>query len=75
MAPQQTHAKVSQPGRDAASRTAADEDIDQAVAAAADRATADALVEHSDELLDEIDHCLEENVLEVLVSYVQKGGQ
>lgn len=28
-----------------------------------------------DELLDEIDAVLEENVIEVLRSYVQKGGQ
>jgi len=75
--PQQVHAttKVSQPGQDAATRTTADEDVDQAVADAVDRAAADALVEHTDALLDEIDACLETNVLEVLVSYVQKGGE
>jgi len=69
----QVHA-TSQPGADRASRSAADDDVDQAVADAAERAHAE-LVAHSDELLDEIDAVLEENVLEVLTAYVQRGGQ
>jgi ubiquitin-like protein Pup len=33
------------------------------------------VIEHTDELLDEIDACIEENVLEVLHTYIQKGGE
>lgn len=69
--PQQVHAKATtQP---AASNATTDADIDQAVAEATERDRS--LVDMSDELLDEIDACLEENVLEVLVSFVQKGGE
>jgi ubiquitin-like protein Pup len=32
-------------------------------------------VEHTDELLDDIDALLEENALEVLRTYIQRGGQ
>ena len=74
--PQQTHAKVvSQPGRDAATRTTADADVDQAIADAIDRAATEALVDETDDFLDEVDALLEENALEVLQAYVQRGGQ
>ena len=73
--PQRTHAKVSQPGQDAATRTAADEDVDQAIADAIDRAATEALVDETDDFLDEVDALLEENALEVLQAYVQRGGQ
>ena len=74
--PQRTHAKVaSQPGQDAATRTAADEDVDQAIADAIDRAATEALVDETDDFLDEVDALLEENALEVLRTYVQRGGQ
>ena len=32
-------------------------------------------VKDIDDLLDEIDACLEENVLEVVTRFIQKGGQ
>lgn len=40
-----------------------------------DHPEADALVTHSDELLDEIDGLLEENAAEFVASYIQKGGE
>ncbi len=33
------------------------------------------IAEHTDELLDDIDACLEENALEVVRAYVQRSGQ
>lgn len=72
---QQVHAKTSQPGQDAACRTAADEDIDQAVADAAARAAEDnETLATTDALLDEIDAILTEEE-EFALNYVQKGGQ
>lgn len=44
-------------------------------APAAPTATPSEVVEHTDELLDDIDACLETNELEVLRAFVQKGGQ
>jgi ubiquitin-like protein Pup len=71
--PQQTHAKVSQP---AATRTEQENEVvDQAIADAIDRAVAEALVDETGDFLDEVDACLEENALEVVTRYVQRGGQ
>ena len=42
---------------------------------AAPPATSSAAVEHTDELLDEIDSVLEINALEVVRTYVQRGGE
>jgi ubiquitin-like protein Pup len=70
---QQVHARVSQPGSDAATRTADDDDVDQAVADAAER-VANETLDTTDALLDEIDAILIEEE-EFAVNYVQKGGQ
>jgi len=70
---EQVHA-TTQPGKDAAGRSALDETVDQAVADAADRAAQDTL-DATDELLDEIDELLEVNAEEFVRNYVQKGGQ
>jgi hypothetical protein len=74
MAQEHVHARVSQPGSDATGQTELDADIDQAVTDAAERARADSLVEHSDELLEEIDAILTEEET-FAVNYLQKGGQ
>lgn len=71
MPQEQIHAKVSQPASKNATTAA---DIDRAIEEASQRDRSD-LVEHSDEILDEIDACLEENVLEVLRTFVNRGGQ
>lgn len=67
--PRQTYADRPRTSDD---QTTADA-VDQAVADAKQRGT-DTL-ECIDDLLDEIDACLEENVLEILVTFIQKGGQ
>lgn len=68
---EQVHAQT-QPGKDAAERTADDDAVDQAVADAQQRA---AELEATDSLLDEIDDLLEVNAEEFVRAYVQKGGQ
>lgn len=73
MAPEQVHAKTSQPGSDAASRTKLDDDIDQAVEDAATRA-ANEVLDTTDALLDEIDAILTQEE-QFAVNYVQKGGE
>jgi ubiquitin-like protein Pup len=67
--------RVSQPGHDAAGRSTYSEDVDQAVADAADRAATDQeTLDAADDLLDEIDAILTEEE-EFAVRYVQKGGE
>lgn len=56
-----------------ADQQAAD-DAEAQAAARADTDTA-SLVEHSDELLDEIDSVLEENAAEFVLAFVNKGGE
>lgn len=75
MPQEQVHAKVSQPGPDAAQRTTYSDDVDRAVADAVDRAVADETLDATDDLLDEIDSLLEVNAEEFVRNYVQKGGQ
>jgi ubiquitin-like protein Pup len=41
----------------------------------ADQPAATTIVDDIDALLDDIDECLEENVLEVVRRFVQKGGE
>jgi ubiquitin-like protein Pup len=72
---QQTHARVSQPGSDAGQRTTDDDLVDQAIDDAMERAVSDnETLEHTDDLLDEIDRILTEEE-EFAVRYVQKGGE
>jgi ubiquitin-like protein Pup len=59
--------------RDAAAM--AGDDAARVHAAAARRADGEVLVQHSDELLDEIDSILEVNAEEFVKNYVQKPGQ
>lgn len=59
---------------DASTRTAADDDVDQAVADAISRAAADETLDTTDDLLDEIDAILTEEE-EFAIHYIQKGGE
>lgn len=69
------HARVSQPGVDAAQRTAADDDVDQAIDDAMARAVADnETLDTTDDLLDEIGAILLEEE-RFAVTYLQRGGQ
>lgn len=70
--PRTVHAKT-RPTQDSDSEV--DAAVDQAVADAGADAQADAVLAATDELLDEIDACLEDNALEVVTRYRQKGGQ
>jgi len=72
---EQIHAKVSQPGHDAATRTAADDVVDQAIDDAIERAASDnETLDTTDALLDEIDAILTEEA-DFAVNYRQRGGQ
>jgi len=72
MPQEQIHAKAT--SHPASKNATTDADIDRAVAEAQAR-DASTVAALADDLLDEIDACLEENAVEVLVGYVQRGGQ
>jgi ubiquitin-like protein Pup len=72
--PQQVHVRISQPGSDASTRTVNDDEIDQAVADAQERARAAETLDATDDLLDEIDAILTEEE-EFAMHYLQKGGE